>query len=214
MANAEQCHLLVFAKAPLAGEVKTRLSPFLTPQQSMQLHRRLVEHCLKIAHCGDLTVELWCGKEHPWWQFLRPFYDGKYFLQQGDDLGQRMRFSLLDTLNNRCDKALLIGTDCPAIDEAYLQQAAGALDTVDVVLGPAEDGGYVLVGIRADVPELFIDIPWGTDQVMAITRQRIAALGLSCVELPLMSDVDRPEDLLSLEQSFPQLTAGLLPESS
>jgi glycosyltransferase A (GT-A) superfamily protein (DUF2064 family) len=93
---------------------------------------------------------------------------------------------------------LLIGTDCPALTPEHLRAAADALCEHEVVLIPAEDGGYVLIGMRAPQPGLFSDMTWSTDTVLAETRQRIARLGLSVRELETLFDVDRPEDLARL----------------
>jgi glycosyltransferase A (GT-A) superfamily protein (DUF2064 family) len=90
---------------------------------------------------------------------------------------------------------VLIGTDCPPLDGDYLARALAAMADRDAVLGPAEDGGYVLLGLWRAAPELFADMPWGTDRVAALTRQRMAALGWRWAELPMLWDLDRPEDL-------------------
>jgi glycosyltransferase A (GT-A) superfamily protein (DUF2064 family) len=100
----------------------------------------------------------------------------------------------------RCSTAVLVGTDSPLLDAGYLEQALEALEARDAVLGPAEDGGYVLLGLRRAAPELFTRIPWGTGQVAAITRERMVSLGWDWVELLELWDVDRPADLKRLER--------------
>ena len=94
-----------------------------------------------------------------------------------------------------CQVVILVGSDCPAMDTAYLQRARAALDEAPVVLGPAMDGGYVLIGSRVDRPELFQAIPWGTGEVLELTRQRLRAAGMSWQELEPLADIDRPQDL-------------------
>ena len=100
---------------------------------------------------------------------------------------------------------LVIGTDCPALTPAHLQEAAVALTRADVVLIPAADGGYVLIGARKPQPALFERMAWGTDTVIDETRARIAALGLACVELDLLWDVDTENDLARMEREYPAL---------
>jgi glycosyltransferase A (GT-A) superfamily protein (DUF2064 family) len=90
---------------------------------------------------------------------------------------------------------ILVGSDCPGIDPDYLKQAAAALHTVPVVVGPANDGGYVLLGARVISENLFSGIAWGTDQVLAQTQRALARVGLQWIELPRLTDIDRPEDL-------------------
>src|SRR5204862_3926788 len=116
--------------------------------------------------------------------------------QRGDDLGARMRHALASALAIK-RPALLIGTDCPALDTTYLDCAADALTKHDVVIGPAEDGGYVLVGLSCTV-DIFSNIPWSTAEVMAATRARIAAAHATCRELDPLWDVDTPADVARL----------------
>jgi glycosyltransferase A (GT-A) superfamily protein (DUF2064 family) len=111
----------------------------------------------------------------------------------------------LDSALERADRAVLIGTDCPGYHGAYLSAALDALTDHDAVLGPAADGGYVLIGLRRPAAALFAGMPWGTDAVLAGTRSALASLGWSWVELPTLSDLDRPEDLAQV----PDLLAGL-----
>jgi hypothetical protein len=113
--------------------------------------------------------------------------------QVGSDLGERMAAAL-----TRHCPAVLVGCDCPALSSAHLEAAVQALPSADVVLAPAEDGGYVLVGVNAPRPELFAGMTWGHGDVMAETRARVAAAGLRCVELETLWDLDRPEDLQRL----------------
>lgn len=114
--------------------------------------------------------------------------------QQGADLGERMAFSFSIALQTH-DKVIIIGTDCPALDEEYIEQAIQALGEHDVVIGPAEDGGYVLLGLRKFSLELFTGISWGSDSVLKQTRQVLKDLSWSYKELGIMHDIDRPKDL-------------------
>lgn len=122
--------------------------------------------------------------------------------QSGADLGQRMLAAFSDAPPT-ADATVLIGTDCPEFDTAYLDSAFDALDRHDLVIGPALDGGYVLIGMKHPEPRLFRDVPWGSDKVLAITRERLRQLGWHWHELPPRHDVDEPEDL----SRFPDLLA-------
>jgi rSAM/selenodomain-associated transferase 1 len=116
------------------------------------------------------------------------------FLQPDGDLGVRMAHALRNGVS-RAPKTILIGTDCPPIDAAYVKQAFETLNTHDVVLGPAEDGGYGLIGVKNTVPDIFSGIDWGTDKVLAQTCRKLNAQRINYALLPLIWDVDRPEDL-------------------
>ncbi|MCB1698686.1 MAG: TIGR04282 family arsenosugar biosynthesis glycosyltransferase, partial [Halioglobus sp.] len=114
--------------------------------------------------------------------------------QRGADLGQRMHNALRVGLA-RYRQVVLVGSDCPGIDRAYLVQALAALEQAEVVLGRAEDGGYVLIGARRVCRAMFEGIPWGSAGVLAATTGRLRQLGLDWVELPALADIDRPGDL-------------------
>jgi rSAM/selenodomain-associated transferase 1 len=121
--------------------------------------------------------------------------------QHGADLGRRMAHALKHALrDSQC--AVLIGSDCPALTTAVLKNAFTALhDGADVVLVPALDGGYVLIGVSQSAARLFQGITWGSDRVMAQTRRRLRQLSLKCVELPALADVDTAADLLTMKRS-------------
>ncbi len=194
--NDSKSRLLVFAKSPVAGKVKTRLQPSYSPEQSVELHRKLVHGCLQVATTvNGCITELWAGSEHGWWAELSSRYQIDVVQQRGDDLGDRMLQAFQQTLTD-VDKALLIGTDCPFITRDYLLDAFEKLDECDVVIGPAEDGGYVLLGLTDGKPELFSGISWGSDRVLAETIEKIEAFNLSYMLLPTLRDIDRPEDVI------------------
>ena len=201
--------LLVFAKAPVPGQVKTRMQPHLSTAQSAQLHRRLVEHCLH--SCSSLPwaqLQLWVGSDHPWWAQLQLVTSLSVHYQQGEDLGARMAGAVASAANDELG-LILIGTDCPDISGDYLRAAGAALQQHDVVLGPAEDGGYVLIGFsmqhRERYAAVFAGVDWSTDKVLAQTRQRLVQQQLRWAELPVLCDIDRPEDLPLLQRHFPDL---------
>ncbi len=194
--------ILVFAKAPRAGTVKTRLIPALGPEGAAAVHRLLTTHTVATLSRSRLAPLTLCVTPDVDDDFLRALARRAGMAleaQEEGDLGWRMAAALRRAQADGA-RVLLVGTDCPNLDEAYLDAALEALESgADVVLGPAEDGGYVLVGLSRPVDErLFQHIDWGTDQVLEQTRARIQALGWSWRELPPRWDVDRPEDLARL----------------
>jgi uncharacterized protein len=201
MVERSACTVLVFAKAPVTGTVKTRLCPPLTPEQAAELHRRLLWHTLETASSAALgPIELCCTPDtfDPFFAECRARFGLELKTQAAGDLGVKMQKALTDALN-RTDQAILIGSDCPTISPAYLRAAAAALTAENnVVIGPAEDGGYGLVGVAGVVPDLFAAIPWGTALVMNATLGRLMANGCRWRELPPIWDVDRPGDLARL----------------
>lgn len=200
--SAEQPAVAVFARAPQAGAAKTRLIPALGAAGAARLQRRLALHALATARRAALgSVTLWAAPDssHRFFRAARQRCGVGLRAQIGDDLGQRMGAAFAI----HAGPMLLIGSDCPALQEAHLSAAAAVLierrgGAKDAVFIPAEDGGYVLVGLRCPQPGLFDGIDWGTERVMAQTRQRLLTLGLRWLELPALWDVDRPADLARL----------------
>lgn len=199
----------VFAKAPIPGEVKTRLLPLLGPADAAELHATLVRRALETAREAHLgPVSLWCTPEtgHPFFAACASAFEVSLLEQRGGHLGERMARAfdrLLET-----GPALLVGSDCPSLRAEDLRAAAGSLATHDAVIQPAEDGGYVLVGLAKAVPGIFEAIRWGQSSVMRDTRLRLRRAGATWREMPVRWDVDRPEDYRRL------LASGLLAEES
>jgi rSAM/selenodomain-associated transferase 1 len=196
----------LFSKAPQAGKAKTRLIPQLGSRAAARLHRQLTLITLNLAQAfspGQTT--LWCAPDcgHRFFRALELKYKVTLLAQRGADLGARMHHAFV----THGGPLLLIGSDCPALRLEHLESAAQVLKSGhDAVFIPAEDGGYVLVGLRQANAGAFENIDWGSNQVMRQTRQRLRALGLSWLELETLWDVDRPEDLerfrsLSLTQT-------------
>ena len=178
--------IIVFAKAPVPGEAKTRLAPRLGAWRAARLHARLTLQALRTAraaNCGP--VELHATRRHA-------LFKGAA-LQRGRDLGERMRRALEAALRRHAF-AILIGADCPELTPADLRRAARWLrGGCDAVLAPAEDGGYALIALRRSRAELFEDIDWGGTNVYAQTVKKLA--GYRWRALRTVWDVDRPEDL-------------------
>jgi uncharacterized protein len=197
--------VIVFAKAPVAGYAKTRLIPALGAQGAADLAQRLMHATLAHAVNAQLgPVELCVTPDRTHRAFAHAVArHGVRLTEQGDgDLGERMARAFGRVLRTQ-PRALLIGTDAPGLDAAYLRAAAQALHDHDAVLGPAADGGYTLVGLKQPQPSLFNDMRWSHDQVMAHTRERLAQLGLRHAELPVLHDVDVPADLVHLTAHHP-----------
>ncbi len=196
--------ILVFAKAPEAGRVKTRLIPVLGAQRAADLAGRLLRHALEQAlQAGLGRVEL-CASPAPndpaWRGFAVP--DGVLLSEQGEgDLGERMARAARRTLH-RDGAVLLIGTDCPALDAVRLRAAASRLTGHGATLQPAQDGGYVLLGLTRFDATLFSGIAWSTASVAATTRARFAALGWPLHEGEALHDIDEPGDLVHLPRSL------------
>lgn len=190
--------IIVFAKAPEPGRTKTRLIPKLGAEGAANLHAQLIRHAVATACAADPgPVELWCtpSTDHPLFKDLAANDSIRLHEQPPGDLGARMHAALDDALATHA-RALLIGSDCPDYSVSYLQQALAALVSgSDAVLGPAADGGYVLIGLSKNHPDLFRDINWGTSEVLQATRRRLRQLGWPFAELPVLRDIDRPEDL-------------------
>ena len=196
--------LLVFARAPVAGACKRRLIPALGPEGAAALHRRLVIRTLKTATAvvAVTDVELWCApdRHHPFFTACATRFGVALHDQHGADLGARMAHAL-ETALQRSERAVLIGSDCPDLDRHYLEDAFARLTGPnDAVLGPAKDGGYVLIGLRRPAPALFEGIAWGGPQVAEQTRLQAANAGLILHELEPRADIDRPEDLIQQER--------------
>jgi len=189
-----QACIALFARVPVVGKVKTRLIPALGAEGACQLHERLLARILGVLQQQTLgAAELWLDTRDS-----HPLVDACPLprqLQQGCDLGERMA-NAVDATLQRYQQVLVIGSDTPTLDADYLQQALAALDAgYDVVLGPAFDGGYVLIGCSTPHACMFEDIEWGTAQVLQQTLARLAAAGLRCHLLNARPDVDGPADL-------------------
>jgi uncharacterized protein len=196
--------LIVMAKAPVAGAVKTRLIPALGAERAAALAERLLEHALRQAVAAKVGVVELCAApdvDHPTFVRLQGEHGVVLSAQGEGDLGQRMQRALEHALSQG-GPACLIGTDAPALDAATLRRAFAELQHHDAVFAPAFDGGYALVGLRRPAPTIFERMPWSTAQVMTLTRQRLAAAGLTFTELPTVHDIDEAADLRHLPRDW------------
>ncbi|WP_340121408.1 TIGR04282 family arsenosugar biosynthesis glycosyltransferase [Methylobacter svalbardensis] len=190
--------LMIFCKAPIPGQVKTRLVPELTAEQAAELHIELSTKTLQRAIQSNLCpVQLWCAPttDHAFFTASKAAYPLVLKQQQGADLGERMHHAFCSALATY-SRALLMGCDCPSLTGQDLEQALTALNQEnEIVIAPAEDGGYVMIGLNRPHPELFDNMPWGTARVLAQTRNRIERYKLHHHELSEQWDLDTPKDL-------------------
>lgn len=189
--------IIQFAKAPLPGKVKTRLQPVLGEAACVDLHKALLETSLqKLSASGLADYEL-CVTEDAdnYFHRLTAGINVSLAYQEGANLGERMANALCRGLQNY-HRVVVVGSDCPCLDKAYVAEALAALEQEsDAVFGPALDGGYVLVGLSRFNRDLFAGIAWGTDQVMVQTRQKLRQQQLQWQELVPLPDIDEEQDL-------------------
>lgn len=194
--------LAVLAKRPIPGFAKTRLIATLGAKGAAQLQARLIRHTLTRAMDARLgRVQLWLAGEPALALEAFPAPCARYEVHQqpGGDLGERMGH-IVRTAVQRGRWPILIGADCPVMTADYLQAAAAQLRAgAWAVIGPAEDGGYVLLGLRGECPGILADMPWGTSRVLDCTLERLQCEGLRYELLPTLWDLDRPDDLPRLD---------------
>ena len=193
----------ILAKAPIAGLAKTRLAPALGLAGAARAQRRFTLQVLHTARAAALgPVVLWCAPhtDHLFFRATQSRVDAQWPQPEGDLEARMGRAFAQHFAANPQVPLLVVGTDCPPLAPGHLQQAARALQSHDVVLIPAEDGGYVLIGMRRWVPEALQGIAWSTDQVLTQTRARLLACGATWQELPALWDVDVPADWERLQR--------------
>ncbi len=191
--KSESAALVILAKAPLPGEVKTRLFPHLTPEEAAQLHRVFVlDTLMRLKPLRDIRQYIACypSSTDPFFKQLGHDYQIELIDQQGDHLGERMSGVVKTLMARGCQRVVLMGTDSPTLPVAYVEMAFEALQKCPVVLGPSQDGGYYLIGLSRCIPELFEGIPWSTEKVFDLTLRKIHNLGHECEILPSWFDVD------------------------
>ena len=193
----QDSRLLLFTKAPEPGKVKTRLAAFLGKNAAANVYEKLLHDCLEMCVSAALCpVEICCNPStgHNFFQQCRARYHTDLQQQLQGDIGQRMSHAIMSALQ-RAAHVVLIGADCPALTADDLDTAFHALQQgTDVVLGPAADGGYYLIGMSTHHPGLFENVPWSTHQVLAATETLLRKQGLSWHSLPVHRDVDTAED--------------------
>lgn len=228
---APQAALVIFAKAPIPGEVKTRLCPPLTPDEAATLHGSFVLDMLERTKLAGAKLQLpfhrylACApsSELVFFKIMEERQGVRLLDQVGEDLGQRMHRTSVELFAKGYKQVIIVGTDVPTLPLSVYQEALAILGRSDVVVGPALDGGYYLIGLTQPVEQLFTGIPWSTDQVLAVTQQKAETLGLSVGLTTAWRDVDTIADLKALitecqednmkpkqDRTFSMRTAGTL----
>jgi len=206
--------IILFAREPQPGKVKTRLIPVLGEDGACRLYTQLLDHALNTiiqAKISRLEICITPESQMDYFLLKNSPEDTVISRQIGNDLGKRMYHAMQSALNQYA-KVVLIGSDCPFLDKNSFQQAMTALDSYDMVFSPASDGGYVLVGANVAASKvmspIFEKIQWGSDVVMQQTRNALSANHVSWKELPVQHDIDQAEDLdkLSVLPEFKQWT--------
>ena len=227
----DEAALVIFAKAPIPGEVKTRLCPPLTPDEAATLHGSFVLDMLERSKTAVVRLKLpfdrylACAPSSTlvFFKIMEERQGVKLIDQVGDDVGARMSHTFETMFARGYTRVLIVGTDVPSLPLEHYRQALALLEANDLVLGPALDGGYYLIGLKRTIPDLFAGIPWSTERVLGMTQEKATTLGLKTALLPPWRDVDTIEDLQALieasaldakkpknEQSFSTRTAGTL----
>ena len=223
--------LVIFAKAPIPGEVKTRLCPPLTPDEAATLHGSFVLDMLERTKLAVAKLRLpfhrylACApsSELVFFKIMEERQGVRLLDQIGENLGQRMHRTFVDLFAKGYKQVIIVGTDVPTLPLTVYQEAFAMLGRSGVVLGPALDGGYYLIGLTQPAEQLFTGVPWSTDQVLAVTQQQAKILGLSIELTTAWRDVDTIADLQALitecrednkkpkqDRTFSMRTAGTL----
>ncbi|MEK7232538.1 MAG: TIGR04282 family arsenosugar biosynthesis glycosyltransferase [Elusimicrobiota bacterium] len=203
--------LMIFIKAPVPGRVKTRLCPPLSPTQAAALYIAFAKDTLETArNSAGYQVDILydSSADFPDLRWLEPALPPPFFAQRGDDLGTRLEQAFNDTFSRGTGKIIAIGSDTPHIAPAAIERAFSSLDRADVVLGPAADGGYYLIGLKEPCGFLFQEISWSTVDVVRQTLERAKQRGLKTATLPTLFDVDTISDLVKLAGLFSADGAG------
>ena len=191
--------LMVFVKYPAPGAVKQRLAQHLGTDRAAEIYKKIAETIVQKvtpASSEDYILEIYFSPQEDEKLVRQWLAENEYFSpQQGSDLGARMNNAFQHAFAAGYTKALLIGSDCPDISRTIVSRGFMLLDTHDIVLGPAHDGGYYLIGLRRPDPGLFYGVDWGTGRVLQQTLDKINAANLAVALLPELRDIDRIEDL-------------------
>ena len=211
VSHSKKSVLLVFAKSPEPGKVKTRLIPDIGVNAATNLYKELLIRTLSTSIHSELTEkQLWLhgDLQHSFFTSHNEMKQFSMKSQVGNDLGERM-FNAFEQALKAFDHAILIGSDCPELTPSDLATANKMLlNDKDIVLGPSEDGGYYLIGLKKNHVQLFSNIEWGTEHVYSKTRQIAERLDLNIGLLEKRSDVDRVSDIKLFEEIKKKEKAG------
>lgn len=194
--------LIIFAKAPVPEEVKTRLQTHLSPEECAALHASFVIDTVRLAkniNATDIFLSCSPGIKHPFFQKVSQNFDVRLAVQVGKDLGERMNNAINNGLKAGYEKVVIIGSDSPDLPYEYIEDGFGRLGSRDMVVGPCRDGGYYLIGGRRELP-VFNGIPWGGNRVFEMTLEKAGKSGITFSVLKEWHDIDRWEDLQLLRR--------------
>ncbi len=189
--------LIIFIKNPIEGKVKTRLAATVGNKKALEIYLKLLDHTLSVANEVNAEIHLFFSDG-----IMSEFPFKNKYIQNGNDLGERMKNAFQKIFDLKKGKTIIIGTDCPGLNSYILEQAFLSLDKSDLVIGPAYDGGYYLLGMSVFQPQLFSNINWSTNEVLNQTKKLSSDNNLSFTELKFLSDIDTEEDLVSLPENF------------
>ena len=192
--------LILFAKDPVAGQVKTRLSSLLDNSTTLSLYHHFLRDSIERV-CSVAEVDRFIGiasdPQTSYFEDVSRSHSVQLFVQEGDNLGERMRRAFEDRFKEGYERVVIIGADSPTLPTAYIEQALQSQK--EVVIGPSTDGGYYLIGMLGKVTDVFEGVSWGTDQVLSETLKVLKDQRAEAELLPVWYDVDLPEDLRFLK---------------
>jgi len=212
MSATDSRAIVMYARPPVEGRVKTRLQPGLSPAQALSLYEAMlsdgIERMTAFAAGSAVPFVSFSGECHAAGELARLLGTVRVEYQLGEDLGARMAHTVETRLREGFRQVVLLGSDSPNLPLDYLDQAFEALMAVDLVIGPAEDGGYYLLGARRLHRRLFQQVPWGTAGVLSVTRERIKSGHITCHELPTWYDIDTPASVARLQADLQRSRPG------
>lgn len=197
--------LMVFVKNPILGRVKTRLAKSLGHKRALSIYKQLLSHTRLVVKPLDVDVQVWYDShlpENDYWDSDEISHDKK--LQLGHNLGERIKNAFQTAFDGGYKRVVIIGSDNADISSDIVNQAFTALDNKDAVIGPAEDGGYYLLGINQMQEQLFTDIPWSTEQVFQRTVDELEHQGNDYEQLETLRDIDTADDWLQFLSGRPR----------
>jgi rSAM/selenodomain-associated transferase 1 len=186
--------LVVFVKNPELGKVKTRLAAQIGNEKALEIYHGLLNHTHTVATAWEAKVRVYYSDFIPEFDLWDIGFCSKH-LQKGDNLGERLLSAVQESFDEDFENVIIIGSDCPKLSTEHLNRALAELKEVDVVIGPAKDGGYYLIGFKEPFPALFEGKSWSSSQLFDQTLETMIKSGISWYELPILSDIDTVEDL-------------------
>ncbi|MBI5182548.1 MAG: TIGR04282 family arsenosugar biosynthesis glycosyltransferase [Nitrospirae bacterium] len=205
--------LIIFAKTPVKGRVKTRLQKNLSQAEALKLYKGFLFETVnladKVKNCKKI-IACYPDERHPYFKKIAKRFGFHLIKQHGRDLGDRMKNALAEFLDKGFKKAVIIGCDSPTLPKEYIESAFRGLDKKRIIIGPSCDGGYYLIGVRDMAPPIFNDIEWGTRDVLKETLKRIPKKMLPSFHLlPFWYDIDTADDLEFLKAHKRILNAAI-----